>query len=135
MSEETNLLVQEYAKNPLQNHTMTDYTVKKHEGNFICGDDITVYLVIENNNIKDYSYDGNCSTITTAAASFLAEYIQWANIHDVLTWTYTTVQERGFEVSPRRKRAAVISIMAARNAIHEYLKDGLKETFDDLMDD
>ncbi|MEI7563606.1 MAG: iron-sulfur cluster assembly scaffold protein [bacterium] len=75
MSEETNLLVQEYTKNPVHNHTMTEYTVKKHEGNFICGDDITVYLVIENDSIKDYSYDGNCSTITSAAASFLSEYI------------------------------------------------------------
>ena len=114
---------------------MTTYTVKKHEGNFICGDDITVYLVIENKTIKDYSYDGNCSTITTAAASFLSEYILWSNIHDILTWTYKTIEERWFEVSPRRKRAAVISLMAAKNAIHEYLKDGEKETFDDLMDE
>lgn len=43
--------------------------------------------------------------------------------------------DHGFEVSPRRKRAAVIAILATRNAIHEYLKDGKKDGFDDLIDD
>jgi hypothetical protein len=43
--------------------------------------------------------------------------------------------DKGFEVSPRRKRAAVIAIMAVRNAIHAYLKDEIIDVFDDLMDD
>ncbi len=135
MTEENSLLVQEYAKNPIQNFPLEKYTVKQHEGNFICGDDITVYLVIEKNKIKEYSFDGSCSTITTAAASFLAEFIKGADIQDVLTRTHKTMQEKGFEVSAKRKRAAVIAIMAARNAIHEYLKDGQKDVFDDLLDD
>lgn len=43
--------------------------------------------------------------------------------------------DQGFEVSPRRKRAAVIAILATRNAIHEYLKDNQKDTFDELIED
>jgi len=43
--------------------------------------------------------------------------------------------EHGFEVSPRRKRAAVIAILATRNAIHEYLKDNKKDVFDDIIED
>ena len=135
MSEEHSLLIQEYSKNPLQNFALVEYTIKQHEGNFICGDDITVYLVIEDDKIQNYSFDGNCSTITTAAASFLSEFIIWEDIQTVLTRSYQTMLDKGFEVSPRRKRAAVIAIMAVRNAIHIYLKDGSKDVFDDLMDD
>ena len=135
MSEEHSLLIQEYSKNPLQNFALATYTIKQHEGNFICGDDITVYLVIEDDKIQDYSFDGNCSTITTAAASFLSEFIIWEKIQAILTRTYQTMLDKGFEVSPRRKRAAVIAIMAVRNAIHIYLKDGIKDVFDDLLDD
>ena len=36
MSEENSLMIQEYAKNPLKNYAMKEYTVKQHEGNFIC---------------------------------------------------------------------------------------------------
>lgn len=135
MSEEQSLIIQEYSKNPLKNYAMKEYTVKQHEGNFICWDDITVYIVIKNNTITDYSYDGNCSNITTAAASFLSEIIIGKSIEDILTRTYKTIADRGFEVSPRRKRAAVIAILATRNAIHEYLKDNQKDTFDELIED
>lgn len=135
MNDEHSLLIQEYSKNPLQNFALETYTIKQHEGNFICGDDITVYLVIQDNKIADYSFDGNCSTITTAAASFLSEFIIGENIQTVLTWTYQTMLDKEFEVSPRRKRAAVIAIMAVRNAIHTYLKDWITDVFDDLLDD
>ena len=43
--------------------------------------------------------------------------------------------DHGFEVSPRRKRAAVIAILATRNAIHSYLKDWKNDTFDDIIED
>ena len=135
MNEEHNLMIQEYAKNPLQNFAMKDYTVKQHEGNFICWDDIVVYLVIKDNKIAEYSFDGNCSNITTAAASFLSEFIIGTSYEDILHRTYQTMVDRGFEVSPRRRRAAVIAILATRNAIHTHIKDGKNDTFDDLIED
>ncbi|MCX6823463.1 MAG: iron-sulfur cluster assembly scaffold protein [candidate division SR1 bacterium] len=97
MNEENGLLIQEYSKNPLQNFALATYTIKQHEGNFICGDDITVYLVIEDNKIQDYSFDGNCSTITTAAASFLSEFIIGEDIQTVLTRSYQTMLDKGFD--------------------------------------
>ena len=135
MSEETSLMIQEYAKNPLQNFAMKDFTVKQHEGNFICGDDITIYIRIENDKIAEYSFDGNCSNITTAAASFLSEFIIGTPIKEVFNRTYQTMIDHGFEVSPRRKRAAVIAILATRNAVHQYLQDGKNDVFDNILDD
>jgi len=128
-------MLQEYAKNPICNFAMKDYTIKQHEGNFICWDDIIVYLRIDKNVVLDYSFDGNCSTITVAAASILSEIIVWSDINDILTRWYSKMLSLGFEVSPRRKRAAVIAILAARNAIHKYLNDWKEDTFDDLFDD
>jgi len=135
MSEENSLMIQEYAKNPLQNFAMKDFTVKQHEGNFICWDDIVVYIVVKDNKIEKYSFDGNCSNITTAAASFLSEFIIGTPIEETLHRTYQTMVDHGFEVSPRRKRAAVIAILATRNAVHKYLKDGKNDVFDDIIDD
>lgn len=135
MNEEQNLIIQEYAKNPLQNFAMKEYTIKQHEGNFICWDDIIVYLVIQDKKIVAYSFDGNCSNITTAAASFLSELIIGEHIENILNRNYQTMANHGFQVSPRRKRAGVIAILATRNAIHEYLKDGKKDTFEDVIED
>lgn len=135
MNEESNIMIEQYSKNPLQNFALKEYTIKQHEGNFICWDDIVVYLEIDKNTIKNYSFDGNCSNITIAAASFLSEIIINKPITQVIERNYQTMLDNWFEVSPRRKRAAVIAILATRNAIHTYLKDGKTDTFDDLIDD
>jgi len=113
---------------------MEDHTVSFHEWNFICGDEITVYLKIADWKISEYSYAWNTSTITSAAASFLSEFIVGASLDEILTWNYETMLSKWFEVSNRRKRAAVIAILASRNAIHQYLWDGKEDVFDDLID-
>ena len=133
MSTEQELLIQEYAKNPLCNYKMDDYNATSHEGNFICWDDVNVYLFIEDNIIKKYSFDWNCSNITTAAASFLSEFIVWMNINEVLAWDLKFFIDRSFDVSKKRRRALVIWLMAARNSIHAYMDDWKKDSFDDLL--
>jgi len=55
-------------------------------------------------------------------------------LSEVLTRDYQTMLDNGFEVSPRRKRAAVIAILAARNAIHIYKADNKVDSFDDLIE-
>jgi hypothetical protein len=36
------------------------------------------------------------------------------------------------EVSPRRRRASVFALLATRNAVHLYLKDGKEDSFEDV---
>lgn len=94
-----------------------------------------MYLKIENNTITDRSYDGMPSMITQAAASFFSELVVGKTLEEVLHMDEQTMKENDFIVSPRRRRASVIAIMATRNAIHEFLKDGKMEKFEDLLID
>lgn len=128
------MLVKEYSKNPLCNYEMQDADVSRHEGNFICGDDITVYLKIQDDKISAFSYDGNPSTVSLGAASFLSEFLIGVSLDEILTRNYETFVEKGFEVSPRRRRAAIIALLGVRNAIHKYRNDGIEEDFDELLD-
>jgi len=132
MNPEKDLIIQEYAKNPINNFEMENFSIKQHEWNFICWDDITVYLKIENNTIVNYSYTWNCSTITTASASFLADIIIWEDIQNILNRKYSTLQERWLDVSKRRKNSAVIWLLAAQNAILKYLEKDEFKDFEDL---
>ncbi len=62
--------------------------------------------------------------------------IQRVNIDTVMQWNQKTViDETGIEVSPRRKRAQVLALLATRNALHIYLKDGQKDDFSDIISD
>ncbi|MDR0369243.1 MAG: iron-sulfur cluster assembly scaffold protein [Candidatus Peribacteria bacterium] len=135
-------LVSEYNRNPVHNYPMEDYSVSRHEGNFICGDDIIVYLKIEDEKIIDWSFDGNTASVTTAAASLLAELIIGKTLDEVMEWSYDTIAANGLDVLPRRRRAAVIALLATRNAIHQWRGDKktdsemiVVEEFEDMLDD
>jgi nitrogen fixation NifU-like protein len=128
-----NHIVESYIQNPSYNRILENATISYHEWNSLCGDDIAVYLRIEKNIITDYSYSGNCSSITKAAASFLWDIIIGENIKNILSRDIGTIEKHDFIVSPRRKRAAVIAVLASRNAIHTYLGNGKIDTFDTLL--
>ena len=134
MSQENLLLIQEYYKSNQFSREMKDYTVKKKIGNNVCGDTIEIFLKIDNKEISDYSYAGEPSQITKAAAEFFGEYIIGMNIEKILTLNADRIRDEGFVVSPRRVRSTISAILAARNALHEYLDDGILDEYEDLID-
>ena len=142
MSEISDALISEYNKNPVHFYEMKDFDVSYHEWNFICWDDITVYLKIKDDIIQEFSFSGNPGQVTTASCSLLAEMIEWKTIDEVMTRWYETFVKQGLEVLPRRRRAVVIGLLWVRNAIHERRKDKkpnsneiLVEEFEDILED
>lgn len=130
---ENNIMIKEYSKNPINNFEMEVFSVKYHEGNFICGDDVTVFLLIKNNKIKSYSYTWNLSMVSLASASFISEIVIDVDLSEILKRDYDFIKNKGFDVSNKRKRAAVLPILAVRNAIHQYLNDSVVDDFDDIL--
>ena len=152
---EFSTLVQEYYKNPVNNHHMQDAMIFRHEGNAVCWDDITVYMKYSlpegvamageslptassavpylQSTVTERSYDWNVSMVTQAAASFFSELIIWKTFEEILTMTEQLMIDNWFEVSTRRRRARVIALVATRNAIHQLLKDGKEDSFDDVL--
>ena len=142
MSEISDSIISEYNKNPVNFYEMKDFTVSRHEWNFICWDDITVYLKIEGEIIEKFSFAWNPWQVSTASCSLLAEMIEWKTVDEVMTRWYDTFVNQWLEVLPRRRRAVVIWLLWVRNAIHEWRKDKmpgsediLVEEFEDILED
>ena len=55
-----------YAKNPIHQGVLENATISHIESNRVCGDDITVYLEIQEDTLIDWSFTGNTAMITTA---------------------------------------------------------------------
>jgi nitrogen fixation NifU-like protein len=73
---DTNALIIEYSQNPLNKYIMEDATIRYREHNRICADVIEVFLKIENNILKDFSFDGYMSIVATACASITGESLE-----------------------------------------------------------
>lgn len=125
-----------YATNPQHMGEIKNPTIRYVEHNRICGDDIEVFMVIENGKIKQWSFTGKASMITIACSGLFGDMVQGVDIETLFSWNQATIiRDTGISVSPRRKRAQVLALLATRNALHDHLRDGKKDDFSDVLID
>jgi NifU-like protein involved in Fe-S cluster formation len=123
-----------YSKTPPNKWVLENSDVSFWEENRTCWDDLKVYIIIENNVIKKWSFDWDTAIITTACASVFGESIIWMKPNEIFELGYSYIEELvGMPISDRRRQASVLGLLTTRNALHEYLKDWGKDTFDDVL--
>lgn len=127
-------LIKYYSINPFNNFRMQDFTISYNEESRVCWDTIEVFLKIWEGIIINFSFIGNTSIITKASASVFWESIIWLNIKDILFFDINYIESIFWEVSPRRKHAAILWLLATRNAIHKYLQDSIVDDFSDVLE-
>ncbi len=123
----------EYAKNPPNKGIIENATVSHFEENRTCGDALEVYLLIEDGRIKDFSFEGKTSIVTTACASMFGEAILSETADRILSMNISDMVEIAGPVSPRRKAASVLGLLATRNALHKWKGDGVTDDFSDVL--
>jgi NifU-like protein involved in Fe-S cluster formation len=123
-----------YSKNHPNKKKLDDFSVEFWEDNKTCWDDLKVYIKIQDNIIKDWSFTWDTAIITTACASIFWESIIWLDIKEVLNFNYDYICELiEDKVSERRQKASVLWLLTTRNAIHKYLWDNIIDSFDDII--
>jgi len=124
-----------YAKNPPNKNILENASVMHHEENRTCWDSLDVYLKIsENNKVEDFGFMGDTAIITTAAAAMFGESIIGLSLADILSLRENYIKEElWLTVTPRRKKASVLGLLATRNAIHKFLGDWVIDDFSDVL--
>ncbi|MBP9812611.1 iron-sulfur cluster assembly scaffold protein [Candidatus Gracilibacteria bacterium] len=130
---DTNALIIEYSNNPSNKYIMEDADIRYREHNRVCADVIEVFAKFRDNKIHDFSFDGYMSIVATACTAITGESLIGTDIDEVLTYDESYITSIiGDGISPRRKNASLIGLLAMKNAIHEWKKDGVKEDFSDV---
>lgn len=130
-----NEIITYYSKNPPNKWILEDYDVEFWEENRTCWDDLKVYIKIHDNKIINWSFTWDTAIITTACASIFWESIIDMDINEILTLDYNYIRKLiESELSEKRKKAWVLWLLTTKNAIHKYIKDWKKDTFDDLIE-
>lgn len=87
--------------------------------NPICGDDITVQLLVEDSTVKSMRFEGNSCVISRAAASLLSEKIVDAPVDEVLGWQMSDIEALlGIPIPAARVQCALLAI----KTVHLVLK-------------
>lgn len=126
-------LIIEYSRNPPNKAILENATIRYREANRVCADVVEVFLVIENNILTQFAFDGYMSIVATACVSITGELLEWWNIDEILFLNEEFIHENiGNDISPRRRYASLIGLLAIKNAIHQYKNDEFKEDFSDI---
>ena len=123
-----------YSKTPPNKGVLPEYDISFWEENRTCGDDLKVYIKLKEGIIEKWSFEGDTAIITTACASIFGESIIGMKYEEIFHLGYSYIEELiGMAVSERRKNASILGLLTTRNALHEYIKDGEHDTFDDVL--
>lgn len=123
-----------YSKTPPNKWVPESYDISFWEENRTCWDDLKVYITVENDTIKSWNFEGDTAIITTACASVFGESILGMKLQDIFDLGYNYIEELVWmPISDRRKQASVLGLLTTRNALHKFLWDGLKDTFDGVL--
>ena len=117
----------DHYKNPRNFGKIENATVHHHEYNPLCGDEIDMFLLIdENKKIVDVKvYPRGCA-ISVASASMLSEEVKGKNIEELKIITKEDILEMlGIPISPVRLKCALLSLDTLKNSIlifEKYVK-------------
>ncbi len=108
-------------KNPLNHGSLKSPSVTYRAYNPLCGDDITVDLLLEKGKVKDIRHRGVGCAISQASASLLTEEVKKKSLKKVMAITPDSVVAMlGIEISPLRLKCALLGLEAIQKSISQF---------------
>ena len=112
-------ILREY-RNPKNTGVMKNPTHQARALNSSCGDEITVFLKIDNGKVNDMSYDARGCALTIAAASFLSEKIKGKKKSDINKLDLKDVEKLlGTKIAPARQPCILLPLETIKKALKE----------------
>ncbi len=131
-------LIMEHYQNPLNRNTIEDKRyIKVNSNSETCIDDIDLYILFEDNKIKDIHFNGEACAISTSATSIMIKLLTGKTIDEVkklMSNYYNMIEEKEYDEDlleeaccydeiykqQNRKGCATIPWKGIEKAIKEY---------------
>jgi nitrogen fixation protein NifU and related proteins len=125
-------IIAHYEK-PHNKGEIKDASISVHENNPLCGDDMTIYLKINNDIITDVKFSGSGCAISTASASMLTDFIKGKNLKEIETMGLDTIIDLiGIDPGPARLKCATLSLKTLKEAMFLYQHKAIDKKTKDL---
>lgn len=112
----------EHYKHPHNSGVLEKRNAEHKEYNPLCGDSVTIYLLIENGNVADVKFIGRGCAISQSATSMLTDEIKGKTIEEIKKLDRDYILELlGVEISAARMKCALLGIKALKLALYDYL--------------
>jgi nitrogen fixation NifU-like protein len=111
----------ELYKNPQNKGKLQKPTVTVTGNNAICGDSVSIDLIVEENVIKDIKFEGPACAVSIASSSLLTEEVKGKSLDFVKNLKKEDVLDLlGVELTSSRIKCAILSLETIKEAVKEY---------------
>ena len=108
----------ELYKSPSNFGNLKNPTNEKTAYNSVCGDEITVQMVVNNRIVKDVKFSGSGCVIAMVASSLLTDKIKGKKISEIKKLKAENVLDMlKMKLNPARIKCALLSLEAVRGAL------------------
>ncbi|MBU2615634.1 MAG: iron-sulfur cluster assembly scaffold protein [Nanoarchaeota archaeon] len=112
--------VLELYKSPRNLGTLKKPTYEHTEQNSICGDEITIQLLIKGGKVQDAKFSGSGCVISIVSSSMLMDKLKGMPLKEINKLTKKDLLDLlKIKVTPARIKCALLSLKAMKNAIKE----------------
>ncbi len=113
----------EHYKNPRNFGTIEHAQVDEKGSNSSCGDEIELFLKINNNVVEDVKFYGKGCAISQASASILTELIKGKTLEELANFkSEDLLKELGITLTPVRLKCALLSYEVLKRGLEKYRK-------------
>lgn len=134
-------IILEHYQNPKHKGIVQDERyIKVNSNNESCIDNIDIYLLIENNIIKDIKFDGEACAISTSSTSIMTENLIGKTVEEAKEYVKnfeSMINEESYDANllnegivyqdiykqNNRKTCALLPYKGIKKALEEYTKD------------
>lgn len=104
--------------NPRNSGKIEDSDLELEGENPSCGDHLTLYVKLQNDEIKELKHESDACAICTAATSILTEEVRGRTKEEVKNLDSDWMLEKlGIEVSPMRMKCALLSLKTLQKGV------------------
>lgn len=111
----------EHYKNPKNFGTIEHAQINAKDSNPLCGDEIELFLKIDNNIVEDVKFYGKGCAISQASASILTELIKGKTLEELYNFkSEDLLKALGISLSPVRLKCALLSYEVLQKGLEKY---------------
>jgi nitrogen fixation protein NifU and related proteins len=110
----------DHYKNPRNVGELEECTFAHSELNPLCGDNIKIFVKLENGKVQDILFKGEGCAVSQASISMLTDFVKGKSIEQIKAlgpWDIFNLL--GIRISPNRSKCALLSL----KTIHEGFKE------------
>ena len=113
----------DHYKNPRNFGKLTHYTFKHKDTNTSCGDEVEIFVLVEQDKVKEVKFFGRGCAISVAAASMLTEHLQGKTLKELQSISTEDILEMlGINLGIVRQRCGLLCLKALNHSMNKEVR-------------